>query len=249
MKGSFCPCFLQFISNPGSSISTKLEFGFILFIIGIGITINLKFRTKLLDEKKKMPIGLRGNVVEPVMRVFCLLQMVFWPYDLILLWAITNEVVPTDSINPKLCSAIMITLKSGRMCIAYHSLFVALIRYMHIVQDQILNQWNYERVANYFKVFCIIFPLAMECIGAMTTPPYYTMTKEIEDCIGFEDDLNDGFTIEKQVPSELVQWTMNYLPISLIQAVSLMYTIATVSVLANVTEAYLYLRIFQKMKR
>ena len=249
MKGSFCPCFLQFISNPGSSISTKLEFGFILFIIGIGITINLKFRTKLLDEKKKMPIGRRGNVVEPVMRVFCLLQMVFWPYDLILLWAITNEVVPTDSINPKLCSAIMITLKSGRMCIAYHSLFVALIRYMHIVQDQILNQWNYERVANYFKVFCIIFPLAMECIGAMTTSPYYTMTKEIEDCIGFEDDLNDGFTIEKQVPSELVQWTMNYLPISLIQAVSLMYTIATVSVLANVTEAYLYLRIFQKMKR
>ena len=200
MKGSFCPCFLRFISNPGSSISTKLEFGFILLIIGIGITINLKFRTKLLDEKKKMPIGRRGNVVEPVMRVFCLLQMVFWPYDLILLWAITNEVVPTDSINPKLCSAIMITLKSGRMCIAYHSLFVALIRYMHIVQDQILNQWNYERVANYFKVFCIIFPLAMECIGAMTTPPYYTMTKEIEDCIGFEDDLNDGFTIEKQVP-------------------------------------------------
>ena len=62
------------------------------------------------------------------------------------------------------------------------------------------------------------------------------MTKEIEDCIGFEDDLNNGFTIEKQVPSELVQWTMNYLPISLIQAVSLMYTIATVSVLANVTE-------------
>ena len=249
MSGSFCPCFLKFISNPGPSISTKLEFGFISFIVGIGITINLKFRTKLQDEKKKMPIGRRGNVVAPVMRVFCLLQMAFWPYDLILLWGLTNEVVTLDSIHPNLCSALMITLKSGRMCIAYHSLFVALIRYMHIVQDQILNQWNYERVANYFKFFCIIFPLAMESIGTMTTPPYYTMTKEIEDCISSEEQLNDGFTIAKQVPSELVQWTMNYLPASLIQAVSLMYTIATVSVLANVTEAYLYLRIFQKMKR
>ena len=249
MSGSFCPCFLKFVSNPGSSISTNLEFGFILFIIGIGITINHKFRTKLRDEKKRMPIGRRGNVVAPVMRVFCLLQMAFWPYDLVLLWGLTNEVVPVDSIHTNLCSALMITLKSGRMCIAYHSLFVALIRYMHIVQDQILNQWNYERVANYFKFFCIIFPLTMEGIGAMTTPPYYTLTKEIEDCMGFKDELNDGFTNAKQVPSEWVLWTMNYLPTPLVQAVSLMYTVATVSVLANATEAYLYLRIFQKMKR
>ena len=249
MSGSFCPCFLKFVSNPGSSIFTNLELGFILFIIGIGITINNKFRTKLLVEKKQMPIGRRGNVVAPVMRVFCLLQMAFWPYDLILLWGLTNEVVSVDSIHPNLCSALILTLKSGRMCIAYHSLFVALIRYMHIVQDQILNQWNYERVANYFKFFCIIFPVAMEGIGAMTTPPYYTMTKEIEDCMGFEDELLDGTPLAKQVPSEWVLWTMNYLPTPLVQAVSLMYTVATVSVLANVTEAYLYLRIFQKMKR
>ena len=249
IRRNFCLCFLEFHSNAGSSISTILEFGLISFIIAIGMKINLKFKKKLLDEKKQMPIGRRGNVVAPVMNVFCLLQIVFWPFDLILLWGITNEIVPVDSIHPTLCVSLLMTLKSGRMCIAYHSLFVALIRYMHIVQDQILNQWNYERVANYFKFFCIIFPLAMEGIGAMTTPPYYTMTKEIEDCIGFEGELNDGFTIAKQVPSELVQWTMNYLPNSLIQAVSLTYTIATVSVLANVTEAYLYLRIFQRMKR
>ena len=237
MKGSFCPCFLRFISNPGSSISTKLEFGFILFIIGIGITINLKFRTKLLDEKKKMPIGRRGNVVEPVMRVFCLLQMVFWPYDLILLWAITNEVVPTDSINPKLCSAIMITLKSGRMCIAYHSLFVALIRYMHIVKDKILNQWNYERVAKHFKIFCIIFPLAMEGMGNMTNSfKDFALIKEIGDCMGFAEELNDGANMEEQTPSRLAKWTMKYLPAPLMKALSIIYAVATVSVSANVID-------------
>ena len=147
IRGNFCLCFLKFLSNAGSPISTILEFVFILFIIAIGITINLKFRTKLLDEKKQMPIGRRGNVVAPVMIVFCLLQIVFWPFDLILLWGITNEIVSEDSIHPKLCVALLMTLKSGRMCIAYHSLFVALIRYMHIVKDKILNQWNYERVA------------------------------------------------------------------------------------------------------
>ena len=249
MSENFCPCLLKFVTNPGSSISTKLELGFILVIIAIGIAINLKFRAKLLDEKKKTPFGRRGNVVAPVMRVFCLLQMIFWPFDLILLWEITNEVVPVDSIHPNLCRALVMLLKSGRMCIAYHSLFVALIRYMHIVQDKVLNQWNYERVANYFRLFCIIFPLSMEVVGNMTNPPYFALTKEIRDCMGITDELNDDFANNEQVPSKLVQWTMNHLPTPMIRVVSLIYTIATVSVLANVTEAYLYLRIFQTMKR
>ena len=249
MSENFCPCLLKFMTNPGSSISTKLELGFILVIIAIGIAINLKFRAKLLEEKKKTPICRRGNFVAPVMRVFCLLQMVFWPFDLILLWEITNEVVPVDSIHPNLCRGLVILLKSGRMCIAYHSLFVALIRYMHIVQDKILNQWNYERVANYFKFFCIIFPLAMEGVGNMTNPPYFALTKEIRDCMGLKNELNDDLAMEEQVPSKLVQWTMNHLPPPVIRILSFIYTIATVSVLANVTEVYLYLRIFQKMKR
>ena len=120
---------------------------------------------------------------------------------------------------------------------------------MHIVQDKVLNRWNYERVANYFKFFCIIFPLAMEVIGNMTNPPYFALTKEIRDCMGLRYELNDDLAMEEQVPSKLVQWTMNHLPTPVIRTLSFMYTIATVSVLANVTEAYLYLRIFQKMKR
>ena len=250
IRGNFCLCFLKFLSNAGSPISTILEFVFILFIIAIGITINLKFRTKLLDEKKQMPIGRRGNVVAPVMIVFCLLQIVFWPFDLILLWGITNEIVSEDSIHPKLCVALLMTLKSGRMCIAYHSLFVALIRYMHIVKDKILNQWNYERVAWNFKFFCIIFPLAMEGMGNMTNSfKDFALIKEVGDCMGFVEELDDGKNMEEQIPSRLAKWTMKYLPAPLIKALSIIYAVATVSVSANVIEAYLYLRIFQKMKR
>ena len=83
----------------------------------------------------------------------------------------------------------------------------------------------------------------------MTNPPYFALTKEIRECMGLKYEVNDGFANEEQVPSKLVQWTMNHLPTPLIRAVSFIYTIATVSILANVTEAYLYLRIFQKMKR
>ena len=250
IRRNFCLCFLEFHSNAGSSISTILEFVLISFIIAIGITINLKFRKKLLDEKKQMPIGRRGNVVAPVMNVFCLLQIVFWPFDLILLWGITNEIVPVDSIHPKLCVSLLMTLKSGRMCIAYHSLFVALIRYMHIVKDKVLNQWNYERVSRHFKFFCIIFPLAMEVVGNMTNSlKDFASIKEVRDCMGFAGELNDGGNIEEQIPSKLAKWTMKYLPATLINALSIIYDFATVSVSANVIEAYLYLRVFQKMKR
>ena len=204
MGGDLCLCLVEFMGNSGSSIATILELGFVLFIISLGITINLKFKTKLHDEKKQMPINRRGNVVGSVMSVFCRLQMLFWPCDLILLWGITNEIVPVDSIHPNFCWALLMTVKTGRVCISYHSLFVALIRYMHIVRDKILNQWNYERVANYFKFFCIVFPLVMEGIGNFTNSDLakeFAMIDEIRDCIGFTDQLNDGMTSKEEIPS------------------------------------------------
>ena len=252
MGGDLCLCLVEFMGNSGSSITTILELGFVLFIIGLGIAINLKFKTKLHDEKKQMPINRRGNVVGSVMSVFCRLQMVFWPCDLILLWGITNEIVPVDSIHPNVCLTLLMTVKTGRMCISYHSLFVALIRYMHIVRHKILNQWNYERVANYFKFFCIIFPLVMEGIGNFTNSDLakeFAMIDEIRDCIGFTEQLNDGITRKEETPSKLVQWTLNHLPAQVVQALSIMYTILTVLVSVNVIEAYLYLRIFQTMER
>ena len=250
MSGNFCICLLKFLSHPGSTVSTILELGFIIIIITIGIAINMRFRTKLQDENKQMPIGRRGNVVAPVMSVFCLLQIIFWPFDLILLWEVTNEVVPVDSIHPWLCKGLVITLKSGRMCIAYHSLFVALIRYMHIVQDRALNQWNYERLANCFKFFCILFPLGMEALGTLTHGfDYFALVKEIRDCMGFSVEFDDGTTMEEPNLNELVKWTMIYLPASLVKALSYTYFISTIVVSSNIIEAYLYLRIFQKMKR
>ena len=252
MGGDLCLCLVEFMGNSGSSITTILELGFVLFIIGLGITINLKFKTKLQDEKKRMPINRRGNVVGSVMSVFCRLQILFWPYDLILLWGITNEIVPVDSIHPNFCWALFMTAKTGRMCISYHSLFVALIRYMHIVRDKILNQWNYDRVANYFKFFCIIFPLVMEGIGNFTCPDLakeFAMIDEIHDCMGITENLNYGITRKEEIPSKLVQWTLNYFPAHVVQVLSIMYTILTVLVSMNVIEAYLYLRIFQTMER
>ena len=90
----------------------------------------------------------------------------------------------------------------------------------------------------------------MEGMGNMTNSfKDFALIKEVGDCMGFVEELDDGKNMEEQIPSRLAKWTMKYLPAPLIKALSIIYAVATVSVSANVIEAYLYLRIFQKMKR
>ena len=250
MSKDFCLCLLKFHSNPASIAYIVLELVLVLVIIVFGTIINLKFRTKLEDEKKQTPAGRRGNVIAPVMNVFCIIQVVFWPFDLFLIWGTVNEVVPVDLIDPWLCKTLFLTLKCGRICIAYNSLMVALIRYIHIVHDRVSNQWNYERAAKVFKLASIFVPVVMEVIGSLTDGfNQFAEIEEIRDCTGYTDQLSTSNRSEEFMPGTLVNWTMNYVPLSLIKTIYYTYIVITVVVSMNIVEAYLYKQIFDTMKR
>ena len=186
MSENFFVCIFKFYSNPGSLSSSILELIFVLVVIISGVLVNLRFRNKLLDEKKQKPIGRRGNVIAPVMELFCILQMIFWPFDLLLIWEVTNEIIPVDFIHPYVCQILLLTLKCGRVCIAYNSLFVALIRYIHIVHDKMANQWNYDKESRRFKLASIFVPLAMETVGHFFYCfDDYTLHEKIRKCASF----------------------------------------------------------------
>jgi hypothetical protein len=95
---------------------------------------------KLREEKRKTPIGRKGNVTEPIMRWYCKLQMIYWAYQLLYLWGIVNGIIPFEFMNGWWCTASSTVIKLGRMCIGWNSLFVALIRYIYIVHRQKSNQ-------------------------------------------------------------------------------------------------------------
>ena len=250
MSESFFVCLFKFYSNPGSLSSLVLEFVFVLIVIILGVIINLRFRNKLLEEKKQKPIGRRGNVIAPVIELFCILQMIFWPFDLLLIWEVTNEIIPVDFIHPYVCQILLLTLKCGRVCIAYNSLFVALIRYIHIVHDKIANQWNYENESRRFKFASILVPLAMETVGCFFYEfNDYTLQEKIRKCVGFPERTNANTSMIEVLPGLPVNWTMNYLPFSLITALSFIYISIQVIVAMNIIEAYLYVQIFKTMKR
>ena len=153
MSDQLCICFYKFIVDEPVTIPS-VTFSFVLSVIIIitGWILNYIFWNRLRIQKKETPHGRKGNVIEPVMSWFCILQSCFWPYQLLILWINTNEIIPTDSLPPWLCHIQFSILKLGRLSLSYNSAFVAFIRYVYIVHGKTSNQWNYERAAKRFKI-------------------------------------------------------------------------------------------------
>ena len=246
-----CICFYKFLNAESISItSTTLELMFIVIIVTCGVTVNLRYRNELKKEKRAMPIGRRGNVIEPVMSWFCILQMIYWPYELLFLWISTNEVIPSESLPSWLCALLFNGMKTGRMVIAYNSLFIALIRYGYVVQHKRSNQWDYEKMSKCFKITSIIFPITMEILSFFVQDlALLKQVSEIRDCLAVAQGLNITTHSELLTHSELVDWTMQHLPTSLVSLISYIDRIVGGLVALNVPDAFLYLSIFRSMKR
>ena len=250
MTGGKCICFYKFlIAESITPLTTMLEFLFLTVVITCGVIVNLRFRNKLQEEKRSMPIERRGNLIEPVMSWYCILQILFWPYDLVFLWISTNEIIPSETLPSWLCHLLFQAMKTGRMCVAYNSLFVSLIRYVFIVQYQRSNQWNYKKVSNFFKIASIIFPVMMEILSYTAVTNTIQHVGKLTDCLESSQGLNSTKQFEILAYSEVVDWTMQHLPIPLIHAVTYMYQVLSSVVLLNITEAFLYLSIFRYIKR
>ena len=72
---------------------------------------------------------------------------------------------------------------------------------------------------------------------------------KLRDCIASTQSLNSTTQSEILAYSEIVDWTMQQLPISFVKAVSYVYESVSIVVWLNVMEAFMYLSIFRYMKR
>jgi hypothetical protein len=251
MPDTFCTCiYSTYTDNPVSNWSTVLEFIFSIFIGICGVTGNYKFLKKLREEKRNTPYNRKGNVIEPIMRWFGVVQMIYWPYRLLFFWIWKNEIIPSEHMNGWWCNAmIQIGVKFGRTIVAYNSLFVAMIRYVYIVHRQKANQWEFEKVGRYFQIASIAIPVAIECVGVFINPyEQYTNQTGFNECVAFYRGLNTTVGMAISRPSS-VEWTMNYVPETLVLGVYYAYMSITGVVFLNITEGMLYFRIHQSISR
>jgi hypothetical protein len=251
MPDIFCTClYSSYTDEPVSTWSTVLELVFSIFIGICGITGNYKFLKKLREEKRNTPYNRKGNVIEPIMRWFCVVQMTYWPYHLLFFWITTNEIIPSEHMNGWWCNVmIQIGVKFGRTIVAYNSLFTALIRYVYIVHRQKSNQWEFEKVGRYFQISSIAIPVTIECIGVFfNSYQEYANQPGFNECIVFYRGLNSTVDMAISRPSS-VEWTIEYLPASLVLVIDYVFEFITAVVFLNMTEGVLYLRIHQSISR
>ena len=251
MSNSFCVCIYRFLIAPQVTIlSAILEFLALIIVIICGLVLNTKFWKILQEEKRSRVIGRRGNVIEPVMSWFCILQMIVWPYNLLFLWVNANEIIPSEYLPSWLCLLLFVIMRIGRMCIAYNSLFVAVIRYIYIVKHHTSNQWNYEKVSKWFQIASIVVPIAVEILGLFTiTFEEFKSMGKIKECLSSPETLNTIVNVEQLTPSPFASVTLRYLSPSFVHVLFYIYTAITLIVFLNIGEVFLYFQIFRHMKR
>ena len=237
--------FQQQIDLPVRAWTTVLDFLLIITIVTLGILLNIKFSKKLEEERRNKPLGRKGNVIEPIMRWFIKLQLVYWPYQLMFGWMIHSGIVPIHLIHPWLCSFIFFTIMCGRSITAYNSLFLALIRYVYIVHFQKANLWDFEKVARRFQIASIFVPFLVQVFWCFTFDWSYWIKQVCQ--LKAQSAQNTSNCIEL-APME-VAFTLSYVPEPLVHTFGILTLIVQALVYLNVTEAFLYAKIFQTIKR
>ena len=254
MPDLLCACLYKaYAKIPVSQWSMILEFVFSVMIIIWGEIINYRFMRKLKEEKSRTPIGRKGNVIEPIMSWFCKLQMIYWPFQLLSFWIMFNEIIPFQYMNGWWCSASsFVAVGFGRMCLAWNSLFVALIRYIYIVHRQKSNQWEFKKIGRYFRISSIAIPVGLETVGLFVNS--YTKHKinseqdVFKSCVASLQGQNT--TVNIQIPEPYFRaLTLQVVPEWIILGVYYVYFCLTIGVIINVIDGFFYFQIYRSIKR
>ena len=226
-------------------------FVFSFIVILLGLLVNCRYRKKLREERRGRLPDRKGNVIEPIMRWYLHFGLVYWPYQMLFLWINTNEVMPSDWFENCFLITFINLVRIGRTIIAYNSFFAALIRYLYIVHHQKTNQWNFEKTGRIFQWASFGIPLALEVIRIFTEDNLQTMgpTKRFQTCLAINEGLtNTTHFIDIPTPHP-VEAALYVFPRQFVDVAYYTYASITGVIGSNVIEAYLYITIFQNIKR
>ena len=252
-RGSNCKCvYDHLVDKPVTMLSTILDFVFSFIVILLGLLVNCRYRKKLREERRGRLPDRKGNVIEPIMRWYLHFGLVYWPYQMLFLWINTNEVMPSDWFENCFLIMFINLVRIGRTIIAYNSFFAALIRYLYIVHHQKTNQWNFEKTGRIFQWASFGIPLALEAIRQFTEDNLQTMgpTKRFQTCLAINEEEFSNTTNFIHIPTpHAVETALRVFPRQFVDAVYYTYASITGIIGSNIIEAYLYITIFQNIKR
>ena len=253
-----CQCtLLGFWYNPSSNVTITLEFLGICLIAITGVIVNYRFRKKLKEQKRLRAPGRKGNVIEPLMSLCCLVLMFGAPYCQLVHWQYANEIIPFNSIPEWLCSLLMTLERFISFCVVYNSLFVASIRYCYIVHQQKSNNWDFDKVGRRFQLASILVPLGMEIIYFSTNTKNIYQTsnaiqmgrQKFESCNASFTHLNATLGATTPDFPNLSKFIQPHISNEILLIAHYAYVAITAVVSLNLIELFLYIKIFRCIKR
>ena len=237
MNDTYCTCIVRSLKEGFGTelLPTLLDF-LLSFMISIcGFFLNYKLLKKLKLERKNKPIGRKGNVIEPIMRWFLIIQIAYWPYQFLMYSRVID--VTYIVMFPFLCPFFFWLIVLGRTIIAYNSVFVAAIRYVYIVHERKANQWDFEKIGRRFKIASICTPIFHIIIFS------FTLRKS------GSDGIIPRTKHCSKLASLLINFTSQFISDPFADVVAIICGTIMAVVYLNLVEIYLYVRIFQTIKR
>ena len=253
MRETICKCiYRHLIDEPVTWTSIIADFLMSLTIATFGLVTNTRFRNKLQEERKTTLPGRKGNVIEPIMRWYLIFVMIFWPYELLYFWINAHEIIPSSWFeNCWLMNIMMHPIRTGRTIIAYNSFFVALIRYLYIVHYKRAKKWDFRKTGRVFQLASILVPLGMEIVRISTEidVPGLKTTERFQTCVILNEGLNTTSSSIQLPQPATVEFTLRFLPRSLVSVLYYINLVITLIIGSNLVETFLYYKIFESIKR
>ena len=246
----FSNCIIVVFANKSATaLSIILEFFFGVVVVFCGVKLNEVFLRRLRTEKLSKPIGRRGNIMEPLMKWFCRVQILFWPIKLLHEWTFLNEIIKFELMPIWLRYCLLNGLLIGRTYIAFHSFFCAFIRYLYIVYYQTANQWDFQKVCKWFQFASIMIPILTGVASASviggTQISYHD---SFNGCVTTAMGVNSTKEVDVTI-SIMASYFPGYFTTSFVRIIYYVYIVVWVVFGMNITEAFLYYSIFAYIER
>ena len=165
------------LNEPISTLTILISFS--LFLIPSVIFIQMRTLTMLKSE---------NTINSRMMATQAKLHMVFWP-SCIILFALTDIIYPLSAfLSPHFCTLINMYMCFGVISIILYSLYAALLRYMYLVQDEMVKEFGKTQTIRlmYWMFYIHTFFWSLYCVLATASGGGFHW---VSSCYGWKDQI------------------------------------------------------------
>ena len=220
------------------------------YIYSVAVIIpGLIVQRKLYKNIKNEEHLEKGKVIQRIIKTYTIVQSTLWPLTFILTGILFTENPILDLMNPSIIYYLLL-IYSGISTIvrgfaAFHSLIIALCRYIFIVFSRKSDKIGIKRLRSIFITASVGIPILLAVLGHCTTSAteYLTRIGELDRyCQTLSNSSVELNHISRLGCDNTIIYSVvnNYFPFIIVVAMRSTYHFTNIIVYSNIPEAFIY---------